>query len=117
MNGLAKEADIVLPAATALESAGTMTNYLGKLKEVCKCSAPAGEAKQHKRIVIDISKAMGSSLQNVEIKDAHEVSETKFSPFEKKTGLDANPADLIQAVNECALTYSKLAWLKEAKVK
>ena len=115
MNGLAKEADIVLPAATALESEGTMTNYLGKLKTANKCSDTVGESKQHKDIVIEISKAMGSSLHDVEIKDAHEVSEAKFNPFEKKTGLDASPADLIQAVNECALTYSKLAWLKEAK--
>lgn len=115
MNGLAKEADIVLPAATALESEGTMTNYLGKLKVVNKCTDIRGEAKQHKDIAIEISKAMGSSLHDVEIKDAHEVNEAKFSPFEKKAGLDTSPADLIQAVNECALTYSKLAWLKEAK--
>jgi NADH dehydrogenase/NADH:ubiquinone oxidoreductase subunit G len=116
LNGLANDADIVLPAATALESEGTMTNYLGKTKELNKCSEPAGDAKQHRDIVLEISKAMGISLHDVEIKEAHEVSEASFNPFEKKEGLDADPADLIQAVNECALTYSKLAWLKEAKV-
>lgn len=115
MNGLAKEADIVLPASSYLESEGTITNYLGKVKDVNKCVDNAGDSKQHKDIVIELSKAMGSPVSDAEIKSAHEVSEPAFSPFEKKQGLDTDPADLIQSVNECALTYSKLVWLKEAK--
>ncbi len=115
LTGLAEEADIVLPASSYLESEGTMINYLGRVKDVNDCVDPEGLSKQHKDIVADIAKAMGSEV-TADTANAQEASKATFSPFEKKAGLDASPADLIAAVNTCALNHSKLVWLKEAKV-
>ena len=117
MTDLAKKADIILPAATYLESEGTITGYLGRDKDVKKAVKPAGESKQHKNIFIDISKAAGSAIKTTasEIKSAHEVSKPKFNPFEKKKGLDVKPAETIESINKCVLKQSKLVWLKEAQ--
>ena len=114
LSGAAENADIVLPATSYLESEGTIINYLGKVKDVNDCVDPEGDSKQHRDIVADIAKAMGSEV-SAGTASTPEAAKAAASPFEKTAGLDASPADLIQAVNECALTFSKLAWLKEAK--
>ncbi len=114
LSGAAENADIVLPATSYLESYGTIINYLGRVKDVNDCVDPEGDSKQHRDIVADIAKAMGSEV-SAETASTPEAAKASASPFEKTAGLDASPADLIQAVNECALTFSKLAWLKEAK--
>jgi NADH dehydrogenase/NADH:ubiquinone oxidoreductase subunit G len=41
MTDLAKEADVVLPAAAYLESKGSIMNYLGKIKELTKVIEPS----------------------------------------------------------------------------
>ncbi|MDH4027700.1 MAG: molybdopterin-dependent oxidoreductase [Nitrospirota bacterium] len=117
MTELAKQADVVLPAATYLESDGTITGYLGRDKDLKKAVKPAGDSKQHKSIFIDISKTMGSPIKAsaAEMKSAHESHKPEFHAFEKKKGLDAKAADLIGSLNKCALEHSKLLWLKEAK--
>jgi NADH dehydrogenase/NADH:ubiquinone oxidoreductase subunit G len=115
MTDTAKDADILLPAASYLEAEGTVTNYLGSVKKVNKCVATAGDSKQHKDIVAALSKAMGSEISVADLKSVQETSKAVFSPFEKKQGLDADPAELIESVNTCALNHSRLLWLKEAK--
>ena len=115
MTDLAKQADIVLPAATYLESEGTVTGYLGKNKDVKMVISPAGDSKQHKDIFIQLSKVLGAALkETAEIKSANEVSKPKFIPFEKKKGLDSSPADIIEGTNASVINHSKLLWLKEA---
>jgi NADH dehydrogenase/NADH:ubiquinone oxidoreductase subunit G len=117
MTELAKEADLILPAATYIESARTITGYLGRDKEMKKAVDPAGSAKQHKDIVMDISKAAGTAIKTSasEMKSAHGVSEPVLSAFEKKQGLDTDPAALSDAINSAAYNYSRLLWFKEAK--
>jgi predicted molibdopterin-dependent oxidoreductase YjgC len=117
MTDLAKEADVVLPAATHLESKGAITNYLGKIKNLNKVIDPAGDSKQHKDIVVELSKLMGKPVKEsaAEMKSALDVStKPKFNPFKKKEGLDASPSEIIEAVNTCVINYSRLLWLKEA---
>jgi NADH dehydrogenase/NADH:ubiquinone oxidoreductase subunit G len=114
LTDLAKDADVVLPSASYLESKGTIINYLGKIKEVTKVVNPAGSSKQHKDIFIELSKVVGTPIKDsaAEIKAAFEVSaKPSFSPFVKKKGLDVNPAD---SINVNVTRNSKLAWLKEA---
>jgi NADH dehydrogenase/NADH:ubiquinone oxidoreductase subunit G len=117
MTDLAKEADVVLPAAAYLESKGSIMNYLGKIKELTKVIEPAGSSRQHKDIFIELSKIIGKPVKEsaAEIKAAFKVSaKPAFSSFEKKQGLDASPADIVESVNATVLTNSRLAWLKEA---
>ncbi len=116
MTELAKQADVILPAAAYLESEGTITNYLGKDKDVKKIIEPAGDSKQHKDIFIQLSKVLGTTIkESSKIKSAHETSEPKFTPFEKKKGLDANPSDIMDGINASVINHSKLLWLKEAQ--
>ncbi len=113
LTGLAKDADIVLPAAASLESEGTITDYLGRVKNVHRCIEPAGDSMQHKDIIIEISKALGSPVSDADIKTAHEISKARFSPFEKTRGLDAAPESITECENEAVLNKSRLLWLKE----
>jgi NADH dehydrogenase/NADH:ubiquinone oxidoreductase subunit G len=118
LSDLAKKADVVLPAASYLESSGTIVNYLGKVKKVAKAASPAGEAKQHKEIFADIAAAMKSKLTaaKVDVKKALKAkTKVKVSPFEKTKGLDVNPVDLNDSVNRSVINSSRLLWLKETE--
>jgi NADH dehydrogenase/NADH:ubiquinone oxidoreductase subunit G len=116
MTELAKQADVVLPAAAYLESEGTITGYLGKDKDLKMIISPAGDSKQHKDIFIQLSKVLGTAIKPaVKIKSAHEVSKPIFTPFEKKQGLVSNPADITDGTNASVINHSKLLWLKEAQ--
>jgi predicted molibdopterin-dependent oxidoreductase YjgC len=118
MTELARQADVVLPAAAFLESKGTIHNYLGKLKELVKVVDPPGDAKQHKDILIELSRVMGTPLKEstASIKSAFEVSaKQKFSPFEKQKGLDIDPTELNESMNKFVINSSRLLWLKETE--
>ncbi len=117
LTDFAKEADVVLTAASYLESQGTITDYLGKTKTVNRIIEPAGDSKQHKDIIIELSKAMGSPIRDLaaKIKGAKEISKPSLSPFEKKQGFDVNPAELTDALSTCVVKNSKLIWFKEAQ--
>lgn len=118
LNGLAENADIVLPAATYLESKGTITNYFGRIKTLNRVIGPAGDSKQHKDILIDLSKVIGKPIKEsaAEMKGAFEVSaKPRFHPFEKNREIDVNPAKIIESANMCVIKHSKLLWLKEAQ--
>jgi NADH dehydrogenase/NADH:ubiquinone oxidoreductase subunit G len=115
---LAKQADVVLPSAAFLESKGTIINYLGKVKELTRVVEPQGAARQHRDILIELSKAFGSPLKDstTNITSAFEVStKQKFSPFEKKQGFDINPSELNDAINQPVISTSRLLWLKETE--
>ncbi len=112
-----QQADIVLPAASYLESSGTMVSYLGKIKKVVKAASPSGEAKQHKDIFADIADAMKAKLpaSKVDLKKALKGTKAKATPFEKVKGLDVNPTDLNARINCSVVNSSRLLWLKETE--
>lgn len=115
---LAKKADIVLPAAAFLESAGTMVDYTGKLKHLPLVVEPQGEAKSHREIFIQLSKALGKPIKKpteAEIKKAVKVkAKPIMRPFEKKEGFDVSASELIESINSSVINGSRLLWLKEA---
>lgn len=118
MTELAKQADIVLPSAAYLESKGTIINYLGKIKELVKVIEPLGDAKQHKDIFIEISRAIGNPIKEsaASVKAAFEVTaKPKFSTFEKKKGLDINPLEFKESIQQYVINSSRLLWLKETE--
>jgi predicted molibdopterin-dependent oxidoreductase YjgC len=118
LTDLAKEADVVLPAAAPMESKGTVINYLGKAKELNKAIEPAGDSKQHSNIFIELSKAMGKPVRvsAAEIKKALQAGKkAKLNAFEKKQGLDANAAELLESLQSPVFSHSRLLWLKEAQ--
>jgi predicted molibdopterin-dependent oxidoreductase YjgC len=115
---LAKQADVVLPSATFLESKGTIINYLGKIKELTKTIEPVGIAKQHKDIFIELSEIMRRPIKKSAIKlksTAKRGVKPKFSSFEKQQGFEVEPLEFIEMINLCVINNSRLLWLKETE--
>ena len=116
---LAKQADIVFPSAAFLESSGTMVDYLGRLKYLCKAVEPAGEAKPHREILIEISKVMGKTIKGTKETDIKKALKARtkvtLKPFKKKEGLDVNPEEMIESINASVINGSRLLWLKEVE--
>jgi NADH dehydrogenase/NADH:ubiquinone oxidoreductase subunit G len=117
MTDLAKEADVVFPSASALESEGTIVDYVGRLKEVKKAVEPAGAALSHSEIFISVAKAMGSALKmprDTEIKKALKGTvKASFSPFKMDKDLDMDVEKFNEDINVSTINGSRLRWLKE----
>jgi anaerobic selenocysteine-containing dehydrogenase len=117
LTDLAREADVVLPAASYLESKGTIINYLGRIKDVNRVIEPAGSSRQHKDIFIELSKIAGSPIKEsaAKIKAAFDAgTKPSFSPFEKEQGMDLSAADVMESMNVNVIRNSRLAWFEEA---
>jgi len=115
---LAKQADIVLPSATFLESKGTIIDYLGRVKNLTRTIEPARSVKQHKDIFIELSKVIGNPLKDstASIKSAFEVNTNqKFSPFEKNPELNIDSSHLLEYLNFSVIQGSRLLWFKETQ--
>jgi NADH dehydrogenase/NADH:ubiquinone oxidoreductase subunit G len=116
---LAKQADVVLPSATFFESAGTMIDYMGRMKYLPKVIEPQGESKSHRDIFINLAKIMGAAIKRpteAEVKKASKVkSKLSSNPFAKKEGLDISPDEIIESVNASVINSSRLLWLKETE--
>jgi NADH dehydrogenase/NADH:ubiquinone oxidoreductase subunit G len=119
LTGLAKQADIVLPSATFLESDGTIIDYLGRLKHLHQVIEPLGESMSHRDIFISVAKAMGTPLKmpaETEVKKAAKVKvKLSFNPFEKREGIAVSPKGFIESVNASVINSSRLLWLKETE--
>lgn len=116
---LAKQADIVFPSAAFLEVDGTMVNYLGRLKHVCKAVEPVGEAKSHREIFANIAKAMGAEIKEAKESETKKLTKIKakaaVAPFERKEGLDVKVDEVIESINASVINGSRLLWLKETE--
>jgi NADH dehydrogenase/NADH:ubiquinone oxidoreductase subunit G len=119
MTELASQADMVLPAAAALESEGTIIDYLGRLKEVRRAVDPAGEARTNSDIFVAVAGAMKASLKvpkESEIKKALRAkAKAAFSPFKKDKDLDVEAEKFMEDTNMSIFSGSRLLWLKEAE--
>ncbi|MEW6584649.1 MAG: molybdopterin-dependent oxidoreductase, partial [Nitrospirota bacterium] len=117
LSALAKEADIVLPSTTFLETAGTIVDYLGRLKTVRNVIEPLGSAKSHRDIFVALSKIMGKTIKRpteAEIKRMANVkTKAVFSPFVSRNGVHVHPREFVAAINTSVLEGRRLSWLKE----
>jgi len=117
---LARQADVVLPSATFLESAGTMVDYMGRLKYLPKVIEPQGHAKSHRDILIQLAKKMGTQIKKpteAEIKRAVKVkAKQPLRPFREQEGLEISPDEFIESINASVINGSRLLWLKDAEV-
>ncbi|MFN3480299.1 MAG: molybdopterin-dependent oxidoreductase [Thermodesulfovibrionales bacterium] len=116
---LAKKADLVLPSSTYLEVSGTMVDYLGRLKNLCRAVEPAGESLPHREIFLRLAKAMGVKIKegkDTEVKKLAKVkAKVSFNPFMKEEGFDVSPSDMIGQLNASVINGSRLLWLKETE--
>lgn len=120
MTELAKQADIVLPSAAFLEASGTIVDYMGRLKCLCKAVEPAGQAMPHREIFMEASKVLGKEIKEPKDTDIKKALKAKpkisLKPFKKKEGFDVNPQGMIESINASVINGSRLLWLKESKV-
>jgi NADH dehydrogenase/NADH:ubiquinone oxidoreductase subunit G len=116
---LARQADIVLPSATFLEAAGTIVDYMGRLKHLPKVIEPQGESKSHGEIFIALAKVMGTKIKLPTEAEVNKAFKTKTklssSPFIKKEGYDIVPGEFIESINASVINGSRLLWLKETE--
>ncbi len=114
---LAREADVVLPAVTYLESGGTIVDYLGRLKEMEQVIEPRREAKSHRDIFIQLAKNMGKTLKKPAKSEIKKAASTTL-PLDvgrmDKQDIDINSKRLLETLNSSVLNTSRLLWLKEA---
>jgi NADH dehydrogenase/NADH:ubiquinone oxidoreductase subunit G len=119
MTDLATEADVVLPSTPALESEGTIVDYLGRIRQVSKAVEPAGDARPNADIFSALADAMGSSLKKAKETDVRKSVKTKakaaFSPFKRDKDCDIDAEKFIEDVNKSAINGSRLLWLKESE--
>ncbi|MBM4145703.1 MAG: 2Fe-2S iron-sulfur cluster binding domain-containing protein [Nitrospira sp.] len=119
LTDLARQADIVLPSATFLEAAGTIVDYMGRLKYLPKVIEPQEESKSHREIFIALAKTMGTKIKlptEAEVNKAVKVkTKLSFNPFEKREGIDISAAEFIESINASVIKGSRLLWLKEAE--
>jgi len=117
MTDLATQADVVLPSTPALESDGTIIDYLGRVKEVRRAVEPVGESKPHSEIFMEIAKSMGNSLKQVKDIEIKKALKTKvkvgFTPFKREKDLDIDGEKFTEDINRSAINGSRLLWLKE----
>ena len=117
MTELATQADVVLPSTPALESEGTIIDWLGRIKKVSRACDPAGDAKQSGDIFIGVAEALGISLKPVKDAEVRKAAKAKtkaaFSPFKKETGHDVDAETFMDETNKTIVNGSRLLWLKE----
>ncbi len=116
---LAKKADLVLPAATYLEVSGTMIDYLGRMKVLCKAIEPAGESLAHREIFSRLARLMGVKIKEVKETEVKKLAKmpkkVTFNPFLREEGFDISPSDIIESLNSSVINGSRLLWLKETE--
>jgi NADH dehydrogenase/NADH:ubiquinone oxidoreductase subunit G len=117
MTDLATQADLILPSAAALESEGTIVDYLGRIKQVNKACEPAGESKQNSDIFMMVAEAMGAPLKKAKDTDIKKLVKTKvkvaLSSFKQEKGLDIDAEQFIEDIRSSTINGSRLLWLKE----
>lgn len=115
---LAKQADVVLPAAAYLEADGTIVDYLGRVKRVTKAVEPAGEARSHREIFVALSEAMGRPLKDAKESETKKLAKMKpvvtFNPFRHRE-FEGAANEIIQSMNMHVIDGSRLLWLTESE--
>ncbi|UCG79054.1 MAG: molybdopterin-dependent oxidoreductase [Nitrospirota bacterium] len=119
MTDLAKKADVILPAADALESEGSIVDYLGRFKELDDAVTSPGEARQHKDIIALIAKERKYSVKAAKSTDTRKLSKPKAKlsagPFKKNADLDISIEKFNSEVHATVTNGSRLFWLKEVE--
>jgi NADH dehydrogenase/NADH:ubiquinone oxidoreductase subunit G len=116
---LARQADVLLPAASFFEVSGTVIDYLGRLRHLHKVIEPYGESMSHRDICISLARGMGAALQRPTEAEVRKTASVKmkirFSPFERNERFDVSPGEFIEAINRSVIHGSRLLWLKETE--
>jgi len=119
MTELASQADVVLPATSALESEGSIIDFLGRIKKVNRVCGPSGEARQNGDIFIAVAEAMGGALKPVKDADVKKAAKMKtktaFHAFKKDAGYDIDAEAFAGDTTGSIIQGSRLLWLRQVE--
>jgi NADH dehydrogenase/NADH:ubiquinone oxidoreductase subunit G len=116
MSELAKLADLVLPQAGYLESAGTIVDTMGELKKMSAAAQAPDGVKAGRDVIADVAKAMGKSLKVTSAdakKLASKTTKPKAGAFEEAKGLEKSFEKVMEGVTGVLGSSAKILWLKE----
>lgn len=120
LNGIAKEADLVIPVPDYLEEEGTIVDYLGRLRKVTKVKEPPTGVVSHKEVFTSIARLLKARLNPV--KDARIKRLASFKvkvsprPFKKLDKPDIDHFEFIKSLNASVIKNSRLNWLVDREV-
>ena len=103
----AEMADIILPGAAYTEQTGYFTNLEGKLQKAFKASYPPGDAKEDWDIIIQLSKALGKTL-NINSRKELEERLINSSSIHSKIGEIVRPKIDINETQEFSFVNSNI---------
>jgi NADH dehydrogenase/NADH:ubiquinone oxidoreductase subunit G len=120
LSDLAKDADLVLPASTHYETAGSVIDYMGRLRRLEQAIEPFGDSMSHREIMKGIARQMKIDLKvarTTDVKKRVNSAETRLEPseFRKRENLAFNPDELIPELNRTMINGSRLLWLQEVE--
>ena len=115
-NAITKAADLVLPAATSLESAGSIVDYLGNVVKMDAAVTPAEGARTNRDIISGIAKALGKDVK-ISASEVNKAASAKAKaaamPFDEAKGLETTPEKVTTGTCASVLETTRMLWLKE----
>jgi NADH dehydrogenase/NADH:ubiquinone oxidoreductase subunit G len=114
---LAKQADVLLPAATFLETTGTLIDYKGRIKHIPRLVDAPAKVFPHREILRKLAKAMGVEMPRIKEAEVKKLAKKevkpKMRPFDRQDDLDVSPEQIVDSVSYSLLNSPRLQWLKE----
>ncbi|MES0336769.1 MAG: molybdopterin-dependent oxidoreductase [Candidatus Magnetobacterium sp. LHC-1] len=120
MSDLARQADLLLPAAAYLEDGGSVVDYTGRLKKMAKAVEPPEDVRTMASIIGGIAKSCGLDGKASDIEEVYRVALGKVAPaaagsFKKRALLKADPVEMLRILNTNVVNGSRLLWLQETE--
>jgi formate dehydrogenase alpha subunit len=103
----AKEADVVLPAASFAEKTGTFTNLEGKIQKLNKIYDAVGDSLSDWEILVRLSQKMGKSLPYKSIKDIATEIDNLVPIYQGYSGIFKLPHRAIDTANKRNMDKAK----------
>ncbi|MBF0342940.1 MAG: molybdopterin-dependent oxidoreductase [Nitrospirae bacterium] len=120
MSELAKQADLLLPAAAYLEASGSIVDYTGRLKKMVKAVEPPDGVKTSTEVITGIANNCGLNGKAKDVEEAYKAAVARVKPavagaFKRRDLLKVNPVEMLKIVNTSVVNGSRLLWLQETE--
>ncbi|MBF0607562.1 MAG: molybdopterin-dependent oxidoreductase [Magnetococcales bacterium] len=117
MSDLARQADLLLPAAAYLEDSGSVVDYAGRLKKMAKAVEPPEDVRTMASIIGGIAKGCGLSGDTPDVEALYKANSKPAVPgaFKKQAMLKVDPVEMLKVLNTNVVNGSRLLWLQETE--
>ncbi|MBF0536937.1 MAG: molybdopterin-dependent oxidoreductase [Nitrospirae bacterium] len=120
MSDLARQADLLLPAAAYLEDSGSIVDYTGRLKKMAKAVEPPEDVRTMLSIISGIARGCGLDSKAPDVEAVYRVAMGKVrsaaaGSFKKRALSKADPVEMLKVLNTNVVNGSRLLWLQETE--